>query len=343
MASSPPPLPPPPSAGDEIFAGHPEPLPPAPPEASPPAPPPSHLLTADEIHEKAASSKISPADSAPAAPSNKSVLDTINSLLRQQKTKVQSSLPTTGQTAAAARKVLSKKNREKISRAGADFTSSLLTSSRGVGLSALAVVLSMVTEIYPASPHYNLHLSAAAVYLHAVPPPPAPESSRGRPSKQVCMDVGSKPFLKLYFAAMFFSLAADLDYLVSGDQPLRVYQGELLRELSGSTAGVCRAALGLLAAVKVLIVLSVSSRTEAGERLRRRAYKPLRYFLPTLAMPSSFRRAIAKRLFAFAWLNVLGAVCLATLALIALFAFPYELPPPPDVMPPPSPPHPHPP
>ena len=49
--------------------------------------------------------------------------------------------------------------------------------------------------------------------------------------------------------------------------------------------------------------------------------KPLKYFLPTLTMPSSFRHAISKRLFAFAWLNIAGGLLLASLSAIALLGF----------------------
>ena len=186
----------------------------------------------------------------------------------------------------------------------------------------------MITELYPAMPHYNVSLSTASIYLHIVPPPPRPVSRTGRSrrSHAIHMDLTSREFLTVFFAAITLSILIDIDYLVSQTKPINLSHFEAAEPTyvpADSLATVTAIALLLTILCKVLTILSLSSRTATGTRLLTSLLTPLKHFLPTTTMPTSLSRTLPKRLYAFAWLNLLGGLAMLTLATIALTAFQY--------------------
>ena len=82
---------------------------------------------------------------------------------------------------------------------------------------------------------------------------------------------------------------------------------------------MCYLAVGLNIFIKAGIIYSLTSQFKSGKKLQKRLWKPLKYFVPSVNMPrkAKMKEAIAKRLMAIAWIQLLAFVSMLVLAVVA--------------------------
>lgn len=264
-------------------------------------------------------------------PSKVGVFSQIQTLLKQQSSKLPKTSAKIDVSSAAAafknirpRSVVSEKQKKRAKKTGRDVTKMIVNAHRNQILSFTSLFLSSFTELYPSLPRYNVSLSFLSLYLFT--------------SKNVQIK-STKIFYTGFCTSIILSILIDLDWIVSQDRPIpidgieEVYipgignQGgnNLYAETQGikNLANVCRVALVFNMILKLLICYALLSRTKDGLNLLKVSlFKPLKYFIPSINMPSTskIKNNICKRLIANAWIQFICSAGMFTITIIAMLA-----------------------
>lgn len=203
----------------------------------------------------------------------------------------------------------------------------LVNARRGELLSLSSIVVSMVAELYPISPHYNIGLAFFSMYLHNLTPVGGGGKVGGEGKRNKFYAEYEQP-AKGYFSAfalvVCLSVFVDIDFLSSYQRPHNVGSDLNFNTFQGPSdlQNVCYVAVGINMFLKAGITYNLTSQFKSGVRLQRRLWKPLKYFVPTVNMPrkAKIRDVIMKRLMAIAWIELISFVAMLVLSIVAAFA-----------------------
>jgi len=257
------------------------------------------------------------------------ILAQIQALIKMKSSKL-SKLKVQDVTKAAAavnkfRPKVSKKTQRRTAKTGKDLTKMIVNAKRGVVVSFTSLFLAAVTELYPSMPRYNVSLAFFSLFLHHSHGSIAVRGENRGPqtAAPVVPPRSAKSFYASYGLVTLLSIFTDLDWLVSNTRPVPLDKANNFNPYKpqGALSKLAGLALGFNILFKLGMVWSITSGSREGfGMLKKFVVKPLKFFLPTLGMPRTLKKDIAKRLIAIGWIELVCALGMLILSFVAMTA-----------------------
>ena len=111
---------------------------------------------------------------------------------------------------------------QRAAKSTSEISRLIVSARRGEIICLTSIAVSLIAELYPTSPHYNIALGFFSLYLHNLATPTS--QGRGQRWSRISSEFEqpTESFFILFIVITMISLFVDIDHLSSGQRPMKL-------------------------------------------------------------------------------------------------------------------------